>query len=324
MKYRFLWLIAFLSLYAMGDQTGFSQQLAMGSLPEINFHGRIIDQYGKPVSGAKIWFMGAHAYLASGGGRGYVETDADGYFSVDTSGAAFELGGVIHDEIDYVSYRRKGNINKSRQITSTILFTASDQHGEVFDYRRYDSRQHAFLVHAWRLQGYQGAKSGKTGYDIKTQSQVYTINLRAPDIHKSVREGVHPGDFTIACTRKPTMEHLQDYGDWKFELVAINGGIQKTDDLYMNIAPETGYQPAVFIKMKKSDPNFRFQLYAQQFYFTSNNGEVYGSLFARFLPFSRPDSCYFVVDYRYNDTGSRSLELKKEPRWIPPSKREKT
>ena len=44
-------------------------QIALSSVPDILFYGRVIDQHGAPVVNAAVYYTGTNNYLAAGAGR---------------------------------------------------------------------------------------------------------------------------------------------------------------------------------------------------------------------------------------------------------------
>jgi len=106
----------------------------------------------------------------------------------------------------------------------------------------------------------------------------------------------------------------KDYGDWIFTISSIDGGIQKTNDLYLNKAPDSGYQSSIKIKMDYGSDKYMPSLFNQRFYFYTQSGKVYGSMLVNFKPHRkfRGNECGIEIQYKMNPTGSKNLELKRE------------
>ncbi len=289
-------------------------QIALSSLPDITFYGRIVDQYGKPVSNAEIIYEGTNVFLAAGGGFGHVFSDDDGYFEIDTSGASLVLGGIGHREIDGVYYKR----GKLRSVGARFV-SYDDPQGGALNWRNYATKENAYLIHAWRLGKYEGAISGIIEGWYERTGKVYTLTLNGKpydyETYKVIKKaGMHTGHLYISCKRSQ-MKSNRDYGDWEVHITPVNGGIQETDDLYMNIAPESGYQPSLDIVMHKGSQNYKHALWNQRYYFMSNGGKEYGSLDIDIDPFGKVEddlSCIIDIKYKINPTGSRNLELKRD------------
>lgn len=293
-------------------------QVAMSSLPSIEFYGLVIDQNGSPVKDASIFYTGENAYLSAGGGMGHVRTDENGYFVIKTTGAALELGGVRHPEIDSVSYE-----TPYRLITDStrspkelaIRFVSHDKTDPVLNYNNYSSKDKAYKINAWRLSEYEGAVGGNVNGYYSYTGKIYTLNLTGKNYNEIKQEGEHNGVLRVSCIRQ-NMESFNDYGDWAITITPINGGIQETTDLYMNIAPASGYQASLKIVMHKDISGYVPYLRNKRYYFTSNNGKEYGGVFVHFEPHARFDydnGCRInIAAFKINPTGSRKLELKRD------------
>lgn len=289
--------------------------IALSSLPDIAFYGRVIDQHGQPVKNARVGYTGENAYLSTGGGRGYAYTDEDGYFMIDTTGAALELSGIAHPQVDSVSFetpdRLVNDIKSPKEIT--VRFVSHNKSDAKLNYNDFSDKSKAYIVHAWRLSEYEGALSGDVITDYDADGRYYTLLLDQSVYDNRLKEGKTAGNIYVSCTR-PHMESIRDYGDWSISITPVNGGIQKTTDLYMNTAPETGYQPSLDIVMSKGSSDYESRLLNKRYYFKSNNGKEYGSLLLNIAPFrnAKKEACRLDVYYKINPTGSRNLELIKD------------
>ena len=289
-------------------------QIAMSSLPDIKFYGRVIDQYDQPVSGAKVRYSGTSTYLSAGGGHGQVETGEQGYFEIDTEGAQLVLGSIIHPDIVYAHQLDSGLGREIPQeiLKSTKLFLSQeDNRGIYSNWHHYTEKEKAYVIHAWRLGKYDGAKSGGVDGFFDADGKYYTLDL--DNYNNKQKDGKTKGHIYISCTR-PHMENNRDYGDWRISITPVNGGIQEANDLYLNQAPETGYQASIDIDMRKGNQDYSSSLLNKRYYFKSNNGKGYGSLFIHMQPFAavEKEACVLFIKYKLNSTGSRSLELKRQ------------
>lgn len=275
-------------------------QIAMSDLPDISVWGRVIDQYNQPVINADVYYAGTNTYLAVGGGRGFVKTDAEGYFEIHTSGERLSLWGIRHPRVEEGGYSK--STNKNLNIKSSNMYP---------DWSKHNTKNNPYIILAWRLGKYEGAISGGVDGDYDGNGKVYTLLLDQRIYKNRRKEGKTAGHIYISCTR-PHMESNRDYGDWEVHITPINGGIQETNDLYLNIAPESGYQPSVDIVMKKGGQRYKHEL-TKQYYFSSNYGKEYGSLNITLQPFwnVNKEACSIDISYKINPTGSRNLELKR-------------
>ncbi len=280
-------------------------QIAMSDLPDITLHGRVIDQNGQPVNDADVYYEVVNNYLGGGGGRGRVKTDKDGYFEIDTEAAELDLWGIRHPEVQEGGYSKSTNTNLN--IKSSNMYP---------DWSVHNTKDNPYIILAWRSGKYEGAFSGRSGGHLNASGTIST--LRFTDKRNAVQrfEGEQAGHLRVSCTRTP-MESNRDYGDWSVHITPINGGIQETDDLYRNVAPEAGYLPSLDIVMQKGSQGYEHALINKHYYFMSNNGKEYGSLRINFEPFAKIEHdedervCIIRINYKLNPTGSRNLELKR-------------
>lgn len=293
-------------------------QIALSTLPSIIFYGRVIDQHGQPVKNATVWYEGTSTYLSAGGGRGLAATDDDGYFEVDTAGAELSLGSIKHPEIDDIAYQApKTNSSHPNKYGAIRLLSQEDKQGIYSTWRDHTEKDRAYIIHAWRLGEYEGALEGGGSFGLYS-GKTYTINLSHTDKYKRISEGLNDGDLRIICTR-PHIESYRDIGDWSVSIVPVNGGILETDDLYMNMAPVSGYQATLEINMRKGSQNYQKSLLNKRYYITLKNGQKYGSLFINIDPFVsiEDDACSIRINSKINPSGSRNLELKRSSTSLP-------
>ena len=287
-------------------------------LPDYGFHGRVIDQYGQPVVNAQVRYEGTHSLFSAGGGLGAVHTDEEGYFKIETDGNSLVLAAIIHPEIEY-SYplrpqKKPGESTNSYAMTrDTIGFRKTDKEGRYLDSRKYESKRSPFVIHAWRLGQYEGAIKGWTKGGFPEDGSVRTLRFSDKYGARQVLKGAVDGQLRVSCRREP-MARVEDYGDWSVTISPVNGGgIQETDDLYMNMAPETGYLPSLTVDRHMGSSTYLPRLLNKRYYFTSNDGQDYGSLYVHYAPFARTDidGCNITFYWKLNTTGSRNLEHKK-------------
>lgn len=288
---------------------------ALSTLPNITFYGRIIDQYSQPVIDASVWYETTNTYLSAGGGRGQVQTDEQGYFKIDSVGASLTIGTVTHPEISPVSYNPVEHANTflpSR--TSSVSFRSPEDNQGYPSWRDYTDKNKAYIVNAWRLGKYFAATKGSIRGAFNRTGDTYTLNLLGKNHKQIILEGVQKGHLRLSCTRQH-MDNSIDFGDWAANITSINGGIQETNDLYMNLAPKTGYQTSLDIIMQKDSQYYTPSLGNKRYYFMSNDGKEYGSLFVNYEPHSKYEDdrfCIIDISYKINSMGLRNLELRKD------------
>lgn len=272
---------------------------AFSSLPNITLYGRVIDQYEQPVINANVYYAGTNTFMAAGGGRGVVITDANGYFEIDTSGERLSLWGIRHPEVEEGGYAKPTNTNMD--IKSSNMYP---------DWSVHNTKDNPYIILAWRLGKYKGAVKGGGSFGVYS-GKIYTIFLTHSNVRKRIQEDLDEnGDMQIICTREH-MKSNRDYGNWSLSISLIKGELQKTNDFYMNIAPDNGYQPKLEVNMNKNSKDYMHALSNKRYYFRTNDRATYGSFTLEAQPFVTPDkeACSIRVYAKVNRTGSRNLEL---------------
>ena len=295
-------------LFFLISQTEF----AIGRLPEIVFYGKVVDQHNQPVVGASVWISGENAYLSAGGGKGFVYTDEEGYFVVNTTGAALVLGSIRHPEIDKVVYYKVPDWHEPSGIEykNTVRLLSHERKRASLNYNDYNGKGKAYEIRVWRMGQYEGAVRGYASFHIPSNGAKSSFRFDATDNTLLLLDDTSKAQFDISCNRS-NMEHYQDFSDWSINITSVNGGIIETDDPYLNLAPVNGYESSLQIDMHKDTRDFRQRLF-KRYYFEIENQQIYGSFTAALEPFSGPDEqlCIIRLNYKINPTGLRGLELK--------------
>ncbi|WP_303906564.1 hypothetical protein [Thiohalomonas denitrificans] len=122
------------------------------------------------------------------------------------------------------------------------------------------------------------------------------------------------GGIIASCQREekvPGVHWKHQEGSWSITLAAVGGGIQETNDLYLNEAPEAGYKPKITVSQTRGSSNYRVRIYpARHYYYIAHNGQRYGSFSASFDPYMESDVCLVKISFKYNPHGSRNLAVK--------------
>ncbi len=297
-----------------------STLLALVLIPDYRFHGRVIDQYRQPVVNAQVRYEGTHGFLSSGSGLGAVYTDEDGFFDINIYGDSLVLAAIIHPELVYAYPQKNKDVAVDRTMyamtTDTIGFRNTDKDNRYLNAQNYQNEDNPYVINAWRLGRYEGAITGYFNGYLPADGSTHTLRFSNKFGAKQNLKGIVDGHLRINCTRK-SMDSENDYGDWSVTILPVNiGGIQETEDLYLNMAPETGYLPSMTIDKRMGSNGYSPSLLNKRYYFTSNKGLVYGSLYIHFKPHTRwRDSiplCNIKITWKLNTSGSRNLELENE------------
>ncbi|MCW8827076.1 MAG: hypothetical protein OQK78_11715, partial [Gammaproteobacteria bacterium] len=215
-----------------------------GGMEDINFYGQVIDQYDVPVVNAKVPFCTGGALLASGKGCGYTLTDNQGRFEIHSEGGSLTLSAIVHDGIDFNFPRPAyGGLHAANK--KQIRFFGYQQiAGGNYPLWTDTSEESPYVFTAWRVAEYENVVIGRDVSHQIPDGRTYTFMLDKKNYKDRRAEGIVDGHLRVSCTRGQMKNHL-DKLDWKVILEPVDGGIQTTNDIYLNYAPETGYKPSI-------------------------------------------------------------------------------
>ncbi len=249
---------------------------------QINVYGKVIDQYGQPVTDAKVngGTLLMESFERSGGEKFSTVTDTHGRFSfTDLHGARFGLD-IEKPGYEYDSRRYLG----------------------WWDNYRPDPDHPAIFV-MWKLHGAEPMVHTK--FDSRVPYDGQTV---AFDIFTGRKAG--NGDLQITLTRNPLQVRRGGAPfDWNVHLQVVGGGLIEASDLYPNEAPESGYQPAFDFSMAKDAANWTQRL-TQTYYIRTADGD-YGRINIDLTTDSeRPQGTGITVETWLNPSpGDRNLEF---------------
>jgi len=280
-----------------------------GMLP-IDFYGKLVDQHGDIVPNAVIPYCTGGKFLASGKGCGNTRTDAQGRFEIHSEGGSLTLSTFSHPEIDFSFPKPKYGGTHSVQKGQMTFWGYQRMEGGNEPLWTEASEDNPYIFIAWRTGKFEKVIIGDANSHQKPDGTIYTMRLDKKRYKDRRVEGISDGHIRTSC-RRGSIRNNRDWVDWQVTIEAINGGIQITDDSYLNLAPETGYQPTYSIDMRKNNENYKDSLINQRFYFRANNGETYGSLYIHIKPHFAKNKCIVNIDqYKINPNGSRNLAVR--------------
>ena len=297
--------------------------LALNSgIEDILFYGRVIDQYGDPVPDVRVNYEAPGKFYGTGSGFGHVLSDDAGNFTIDVHGSSVKIWGMEHPEAMYVGmlvgltgsrlYPTSNSFYSFRQSvqSSELLWTET-------------SAEDPFIFDIWRVDldeaesHSQDIEWGESSIRIGHDGSPHTVKLQITKRQFQVTPGItEDGDLIVRCERD-SMREKSERGDWSVTVEPIDGGIQEASDRYLNIAPETGYQPSITISERFGEESYQPSIHEQRYYFTAHNGQVFGVLFNDYRPFKLPNQpksgefvpqyCLITIEYKVNRAGSRYL-----------------
>jgi hypothetical protein len=253
-----------------------------------DFYGKVVDQYGQPVSTAEVSLQ-VHQ-TEERGGTFKTQTDAKGLFQF--TGIRGESLSVIPSKAGY-------------QIEGHGLGTKGQNGPET----KPDQRM---VYTMWKLKGPEPMIHKEfASRKIIPDGRTYTIDL----LKNEIVEGTNGGDLRIRIHRPPNLKPREKF-DWTFAMQAVDGGfIEVTNDIYLNEAPASGYLPEYGILRHATDVvNYATrELYRtdRTFFLKSRGGQLYGHFKILELDpdFRSKGMAVLRLDYYVTPAGSRNLEF---------------
>jgi len=250
---------------------------------QIDYYGKVVDQYGVPVAGAKIRGVIVTSSFAGSSNQNYfTETDGNGQFKFNN----------LHGPNFGVVPSKDGYEYNERQTTNW-----SD------DYKPDPAKP--MIMTMYKLQG------------AEPMVHVNRLNSRVPYDGTSATFDLFTGkqsdagDLKITLLRNPLqIKRGKDHFEWNVKIEIEGGGLVESRDAYTYMAPENGYQPAFEFSQAKDAPNWTPEL-AGVFYVHTSKG-TYGLIKVDvFSDSDRPDvGTGIILEAWVNPTpGSRNLEF---------------
>lgn len=281
----------------LGGRAGKMLRMAADRNIPVKMYGRVVDQHGRPVAGAKVQMVisGGGTY-APGTGRTYFMTDTDGRFEVSGKGQGLSILNVEHPQLSAVYFKRLTSGMKDKGVS----FDAAGMYGKQASWRTYNTPEKPYVIPVWRVEKFEKVTTKHGGYAPEPNGQAYQY-----------------AGIIASCSRdprEPDIHWKKQKGSWSISFRPINGGIQETNDFYLNEAPVDGYQPELTVLMERGITDYKVAIYKPKsyyYYYTSKGKKIYGSLEATFEPYLYKSECRVTTKVKYNPSGSRSLATRK-------------
>lgn len=249
---------------------------------DIEFYGKVIDQYGNAVSNANIEFYGSHGFLTDGSGFNSVKTNNEGFFHItDTYGSSLLFKKIV---------------KKGYEIT---LLTRDFQHGKRFP-ESTPIKQHAkkntpYIFHAWK-QHPSTLHTHTAGY-----SKSFRINGKSNRVDLLPRKLRNtPSSLNVIFSQETNTISLT----LKMQSAGLLE-VEKTQ--YMNLAPKNGYQAEYLYRF--DIPKRGRKHYIKHFYFKTAENGFYGKVSMEIWPqFGKNDKAHISFRYMTNLDKNRILE----------------
>jgi hypothetical protein len=256
----------------------------------IEFYGRAIDQYGKPVTGAEVV---AETLIRNGS----IEKQENHSTYTDSNGY-FELKGFKGESIG-VGIKKDGYKQYLGQDANTYFKYSRMYH----DYFKPDAKT-PVIFQMWKLTGPEPTIESKIAIWHPYNGTTVSYDLWAG---QKVQSG---GDLKVTLFRNPqVIQRGKDQYDYFIKIEAIDGGLLECNDKFPYLAPENGYKSMLDFNVRKDDPKWSAS-WIKFFYLKSRNGQSYARVKVDFLTDSdRPEGTSLNLIAYVNPLGSRNLEF---------------
>ncbi|NNG00154.1 MAG: hypothetical protein HKM93_12290 [Desulfobacteraceae bacterium] len=267
--------------------------LMESSIIDIEFYGKLIDQYNEPVSGASVKFSALSSYFGYKGGAGEVETDQNGLFEIrNIEGTALRIYDIMKEGYqvslkiqDHLFYP-KITAQQKRSFTECTISNPC-----IFKAWKYpdDHKSTDKLVNDSFIES------------LISNGTIYSVDLFAYGRNK-VSTDPKRGQFRMFAFYEKGKD------SWKFVIESDNTGLIQTKDLYTNEAPISNYTKHIEIKstddlLLTEDRNVIVNIY-----FNIIDKKMYGRLRLRMRPWINDSKVSIKGMYTINTTGKRSLD----------------
>lgn len=276
----------------------------------IAFYGKVVDQFNEPVQGIRVVLTTLSWFDPSGKGEDWDQQEDDHTLITDTGGRidfrggkgtsiSVELqpkAGYLYGEYPFSHLGIKRDFNYS--------FNPAWDHPTNSPIHQADPAR-PVIFRVWKIQGGETVVKWGPGKAVRQDGTFVAVDL----LEREFRSEESPmADFRVALNAEIPAGARADYKcRWSVQIEAINGGLVLTDDEYMYLAPDAGYQPAIALTFDPADADWE-RTKTFKFYLRSDGGKHCARVVLTAGP--RPDLDTGLISFSsvINLTGSRNLE----------------
>ncbi len=258
----------------------------------IAFYGAILDQHGNPVSNATIKYDIVAVPGFSSPIVSKIESDSKGLFKItDQSGSRISIRSIHKEGYEFHAFEKGRN---------------DFRHNDTDEMRRLSNytSENPYTFNGWKFGKKSNSYTASGNVSLVPDGRTYSLSFGQSNI--KIREGKDDASHILVKVDRPINATSNNPDSWGIYIEPINGGVIKTDDLYLYMAPQNGYAQYWEKNFYIGKKGYRSYLQDTNFYFNSKNKKVYGSMVMRIRPF-RKDGAKLYMTYTINPTGSRSL-----------------
>jgi hypothetical protein len=265
-------------------QEGIRQYMESQNSP-IALYGLVVDQDGNPVPGVKVRVGVRHWNVVTPAPWG-AQGQTIPLEKVTAADGRFEMRDVTGDGVHIESISKSGY-----QLSPKARNHFGPSSGSI---------ENPVIIRMWKEQAAEPLVSGNRIFGIDS-SKVYTLDL----ITGKKTEGLAVGDLRVSITRPDGVSRRDKY-PWSFSIEGIEGGVVESNDEFMYLAPESGYEPKYEMQLDPKESSWA-PLVKKQFFLCSRGGGVYGRIQIEVRSIYNVHSA-LEIDYAVNPAGSRNLQ----------------
>lgn len=256
----------------------------------INFYGRVIDENGSPVPGARVVFLWTNLF-AEGSSQSMAESDATGVFSLED-----KIGRVLQVDVSKQGYYKPRN-ERLRSFDYAAFW-------EVNYHEPDPARPVTFHLR----------KKGRVTPLIVGEKQRPIAANGTPSRLDLLHDGrvSSAGQFEIAALTN-TEKYPPAKFDWRATITIHDGGLTEHELEFPFEAPVEGYQPTFAFAMPSASPDWKREI-EKKYFIRFGNPPTYGRVVIRLNGASQK----VYLRYAINPTGSRDLEHPTEEEFSEP------
>jgi hypothetical protein len=254
----------------------FQEVWAEANGKSLDFYGKVIDQSGQPVVGAKVTgnVMTTEGFQGTKETSQVTRTDGNGYF--EFLGLHGQSLGVVPEKEGY-QFRQRGNGNWTN------------------DYKADSNNRVIFTM--WKIKGSEPMIHTfiEAGLACNGTSRNFDLLTGRRDT----------GSLTATLTRSPLNIDSRTPFDWTLNLSVIGGGLIEIKDLYPDEAPASGYQ-TVDISMPAGSKRWTPSVVKSYYFY---DGHHYGQVTVNIMANYQPPPTHVEFNTYINPSGSQNLEF---------------
>jgi hypothetical protein len=244
----------------------------------LDMYGKVVDQYGNFVSGAKVrGGIGLNISMVKSGGEfRYTETDSQGLFNF--------LG--IHGAGIGIWLQKEGYFYNQKSLP-----------GRPENYSPDPNNPLVFTM--WKIHGAEVLTGSDIDVKIPHDGTPTTFDITTGKVSPN-------GDFRVTLSQYPLeIKHGWDRFDWSVKVEILNGGMMEENDPYPYWAPTNGYQASFEFNESSNAVKWLGGLQQKIFYIKTAQGQ-YGLMNLKVFPGRSPTG--IEANFTVNPSGSQNLE----------------